>query len=118
MTQKTIKSRHCRRHGYTGVELLRLLAQHPHCELRVITSRKEAGTGVAEMFPNLRGGSGSKFTEPSAAALNGCDVVVLRHANGVAMNEARALYELACAWSTSPPISGSGMLRSGKSGME
>ncbi|MGE5794609.1 MAG: N-acetyl-gamma-glutamyl-phosphate reductase, partial [Bacteroidota bacterium] len=28
--------------GYTGVELLRLLAQHPHCELATITSRKEA----------------------------------------------------------------------------
>ena len=33
--------------GYTGVELLRLLAQHPDVELRAITSRKEAGTAVA-----------------------------------------------------------------------
>ena len=41
--------------GYTGVELLRLLAQHPSCEIAAITSRKEAGIGVAEMFPNLRG---------------------------------------------------------------
>jgi N-acetyl-gamma-glutamylphosphate reductase len=41
--------------GYTGVELLRLLAQHPYCELQAITSRKEAGMPVAEMFPNLRG---------------------------------------------------------------
>ena len=29
--------------GYTGVELLRLLAAHPQVELRVITSRSEAG---------------------------------------------------------------------------
>jgi N-acetyl-gamma-glutamyl-phosphate reductase len=28
--------------GYTGVELLRLLAQHPQVELKVITSRGEA----------------------------------------------------------------------------
>ena len=41
--------------GYSGVELLRLLAQHPHCELKVITSRQEAGTPVAAMFPSLRG---------------------------------------------------------------
>ena len=41
--------------GYTGVELLRLLAQHPDAELKVITSRGEAGKPVAEMFPNLRG---------------------------------------------------------------
>jgi N-acetyl-gamma-glutamylphosphate reductase len=45
--------------GYTGVELLRLLSQHPHCELAVITSRKEAGLPVADMFPNLRGTSRS-----------------------------------------------------------
>jgi N-acetyl-gamma-glutamylphosphate reductase len=29
--------------GYTGVELLRLLVNHPHAELDVITSRGEAG---------------------------------------------------------------------------
>src|SRR5438046_341880 len=40
--------------GYTGVELLRLLAQHPRVELKAITSRKEAGTPVAAMFPSLR----------------------------------------------------------------
>ena len=41
--------------GYTGVELLRLLAAHPEVELRAITSRSEAGLAVADMFPNLRG---------------------------------------------------------------
>ena len=41
--------------GYTGVELLRLLAQHPHCEITAITSRQEAGQDVAGLFPNLRG---------------------------------------------------------------
>ena len=34
--------------GYTGVELLRLLAQHPQAQVRAITSRKDAGTRVAE----------------------------------------------------------------------
>ena len=57
--------------GYTGVELLRLLVQHPRCELRVITSRKEAGTPVAEMFPNLRGRVSLNFSEPSREALFG-----------------------------------------------
>ncbi len=32
--------------GYTGVELLRLLAQHPQVELKVITSRGDAGKPV------------------------------------------------------------------------
>ena len=41
--------------GYTGVELLRILAAHPQAELVAITSRKEDGMPVAEMFPSLRG---------------------------------------------------------------
>jgi len=41
--------------GYTGVELLRLLAVHPQVELRAITSRAEAGKPVAEPFLGLRG---------------------------------------------------------------
>ncbi len=93
MTQKTIKVGIVGGTGYTGVELLRLLAQHPDCEMRVITSRKEAGMGVAEMFSNLRGRVSLKFSEPSAAALTACDVVFFATPNGVAMNEARALYD-------------------------
>ncbi|HZN23295.1 MAG TPA: N-acetyl-gamma-glutamyl-phosphate reductase [Burkholderiales bacterium] len=79
--------------GYTGVELLRLLAQHPQCTIEVITSRKEAGMPVAEMFPNLRGRVSLAFTEPSKEALSKCDVVFFATPNGVAMNEARALHE-------------------------
>ena len=79
--------------GYTGVELLRLLAQHPRSELKVITSRKEAGMPVADMFPNLRGRVALAFSEPSRDALSGCDVVFFATPNGVAMNEARALYD-------------------------
>lgn len=79
--------------GYTGVELLRLIAQHPRCELTVITSRKEAGMPVADMFPNLRGRVSLKFTEPSREALSACDVVFFATPNAVAMNEARALYD-------------------------
>ena len=41
--------------GYTGVELLRLLVAHPQVELKLVTSRSEAGKAVAGMFPNLRG---------------------------------------------------------------
>lgn len=79
--------------GYTGVELLRLLAQHPHCELKVITSRQEAGTPVAAMFPNLRGHVDLDFTAPSEEALKKCDVVFFATPNGVAMQQARALFD-------------------------
>lgn len=79
--------------GYTGVELLRLLAQHPDVELKAITSRKEAGTPVARMFPSLRRRVDLAFIEPSARALAGCDVVFFATPNCVAMSEARAVLE-------------------------
>ncbi len=79
--------------GYTGVELLRLLAQHPQVELKAITSRKEAGTPVSAMFPSLRRRVELAFSEPSAETLRGCDVVFFATPNGVAMGEARALLD-------------------------
>jgi N-acetyl-gamma-glutamyl-phosphate reductase len=93
MARETIKIGIVGGTGYTGVELLRLLVQHPHAELKVITSRKEAGMPVADMFPNLRGRVALQFTEPSTRALSACDVVFFATPNGVAMNEARALYD-------------------------
>jgi N-acetyl-gamma-glutamyl-phosphate reductase len=79
--------------GYTGIELLRLLAQHPQAELRAITSRKEAGSKVAAMFPSLRGKVDLAFTEPGAKALAGCDVVFFATPHGVAMTETPALLD-------------------------
>ncbi len=79
--------------GYTGVELLRLLAQHPHCELKLVTSRQEAGTSVAAMFPGLRGHVDLEFTAPSDTALKQCDLVFFATPNGVAMQQARGLFE-------------------------
>ncbi|MFA7240623.1 MAG: N-acetyl-gamma-glutamyl-phosphate reductase [Sulfuricellaceae bacterium] len=79
--------------GYTGVELLRLLAQHPEVQLQAITSRKEAGMGVSDMFPSLRGRVGLKFVEPGDAGLTSCDVVFFATPNGIAMQETRALLD-------------------------
>ena len=72
---------------------MRLLAQHPHCEIAAITSRQEAGRGVAELFPNLRGKVAHKFTDPSKARLDGCDLVFFATPNGVAMEQARQLVD-------------------------
>ncbi len=79
--------------GYTGVELLRLLAQHPHCEIAAITSRQEAGLPVADLFPSLRGRVSLKFSDPASAGLDRCDLVFFATPNGVAMGEARALVD-------------------------
>jgi N-acetyl-gamma-glutamyl-phosphate reductase len=77
--------------GYTGVELLRLLAEHPEVEVRAITSRKEAGMPVAQMFPSLRGRYDLKYSEPGAARLDQCNVVFYATPHGVAMAQAREL---------------------------
>jgi len=79
--------------GYTGVELLRLLVQHSHAELTAITSRKEAGMSVADMFPSLRGRIALKFSDPSSSPLESCDVVFFATPNGIAMNEATRLID-------------------------
>ena len=79
--------------GYTGVELLRLLAQHPEVELTAITSRKEAGMPVAEMFPSLRGRVSLAFSTPDDAPLKSCDVVFFATPNGVAMQQTRELLD-------------------------
>ena len=79
--------------GYTGVELLRLLALHPQVELRAITSRADAGTPVNQMFPSLRGFLDISFTHPDTAHLEQCDVVFFATPNGIAMQQVRALLD-------------------------
>ncbi len=79
--------------GYTGVELLRILARHPQAQLVAITSRKETGMPAAEMFPSLRGSVDLKFSDPKEAGLTSCDVVFFATPNGIAMTEARALLD-------------------------
>jgi len=71
--------------GYTGVELLRLLASHPEVSLEVITSRSEKGMAVDELFPNLRGHIDLKFSEPNIDLLANCDVVFFATPHTVAM---------------------------------
>jgi N-acetyl-gamma-glutamyl-phosphate reductase len=77
--------------GYTGVELLRMLAQHPEVKLTAITSRKEAGMPVSDMFSSLRGRVDIVFSTPEDAKLNECDAVFFATPHGVAMAQAKEL---------------------------
>lgn len=79
--------------GYTGVELLRLLAQHPAVDVTAITSRGDAGTAVSAMFPSLRGRVELDFEDPASANLKACDLVFFATPNGVAMQQAPELLE-------------------------
>ena len=80
--------------GYTGVELLRLLATHPEARVEAITSRSESGAAIGAMFPSLRGRAEFaelKFSDPPSAGLERCDLVFFATPHGVAMSQAREL---------------------------
>jgi len=79
--------------GYTGVELLRLLAVHSQVVLQTITSRADAGTPVSQMFPSLRGYVDLAFSHPDEAQLEQCDLVFFATPNGIAMQQVRALLD-------------------------
>ena len=44
----------CGGSGYTGLELLRILAGHPDVEVSAVTSEKSAGKRLAGLFPHLQ----------------------------------------------------------------
>lgn len=79
--------------GYTGVELLRILALHPQVDVVAVTSRGDAGKRVSDAYPNLRGHLDIPFVEPSLAAFEDCDVVFFATPNGTCMRMAPELLE-------------------------
>jgi N-acetyl-gamma-glutamyl-phosphate reductase len=74
--------------GYTGVELLRILALHPEVEIAAVTSRADAEQRVDDLYPSLRGKCDLKFSQPNVDNLSACDVVFFATPNGTAMNMA------------------------------
>jgi N-acetyl-gamma-glutamyl-phosphate reductase len=40
--------------GYTGAELVRLIAEHPRLRIRALTADRKAGQTMGEVFPHLR----------------------------------------------------------------
>ncbi len=79
--------------GYTGVELLRILSQHPEVQIEAITSRQEAGMPVSDLFPSLRGRVSLKFCDPAEASLEKCSVVFFATPNGIAMQQTKYLLD-------------------------
>jgi N-acetyl-gamma-glutamyl-phosphate/LysW-gamma-L-alpha-aminoadipyl-6-phosphate reductase len=68
--------------GYTGGELLRILAGHPEVEVAQVTSRSHLGEYVYQVHPNLRKHCSLKFTDPDA--LEQVDVLFLALPHGQA----------------------------------
>jgi len=71
--------------GYTGVELLRFLARHPQVKVEIITSREQAGTHIADIFPNLRRHIDLTLVQPAFDDLAKCDLLFFATPNGTAM---------------------------------
>lgn len=88
---KTIQAAIVGATGYTGAELLRLLAGHPQVQVATVTSRQAAGQAVADWFPNLRGHCTLAFSAPSPEQLAGHDVVFFATPHGTAMHQAGEL---------------------------
>ena len=77
--------------GYTGVELLRILALHSDVEVSVVTSRADAGLRVDALYPSLRTYIDTAFSLPEVESLLECDVVFFATPNGTAMLMAEQL---------------------------
>lgn len=61
--------------GYTGAELVRLLARHPEAEIRVLTADRQAGKPLAEVFPHLGGLGLPDLVKVEDADWDGVDAV-------------------------------------------
>lgn len=70
--------------GYTGQELVRLLAQHPDVQLKVATTQSYGGENITDVFPHLKGTLSMSCTENDIEAASACDVVFLALPHGVA----------------------------------
>lgn len=77
--------------GFAGVELVRLLVQHPEFELVAITSDADAGKAIDETYPAFTGMGIPQFTGHDDAALYACDLVFLAVPHTVALKYAPML---------------------------
>ena len=79
--------------GYTGIELLRILHQHPSAKVHAITSRALSGKKLCEVFPNMHGILNLSYLLPDDEKLFECDIVFFATPHGVAMNNAGIFLE-------------------------
>lgn len=72
--------------GYTGAELLRLLAAHPNLDLKVATGDSMAGEPIAGLYPSLAAAYGDRrFDAFSPEVVDGLDLVFCGLPHGVSM---------------------------------
>ena len=77
--------------GYGGAELLRLLAAHPALDVAVVAAHSQAGTPIAQLFPNLP--SGRVFDAVDVDVLADLDLVFLATPHGPAIELGAQLHD-------------------------
>ncbi len=61
--------------GYTGAELVRLIATHPAMEVAVLTAERKAGAAMADVFPHLRHLALPRMVAVGEADLSNVDLI-------------------------------------------
>ncbi|MEG0070411.1 MAG: N-acetyl-gamma-glutamyl-phosphate reductase [Raoultibacter sp.] len=79
--------------GFAGVELVRLLTEHPEFELCVITSNAEAGIALSEIYPAFVGKTDLVFSSHNDPLLFECSAVFLAVPHTAALKQVPALLE-------------------------
>ena len=77
--------------GYTGAELVRLLARHPQVEIRLLTADRQAGRPLAEVFPHLGGLALPPLVRVEEAAWDGLDLAFCALPHGTTQEVVAAL---------------------------
>ena len=72
--------------GYTGLELIRLLANHPEVELSVLTSETYKEKSIADVFPSLNGIINISLQSLDVEILKSCDVIFLALPHTIGMD--------------------------------
>lgn len=79
--------------GFAGVELVRLLSNHPQFDLRVITSNSDEGQSISSLYPALKGVCDLPLSSHDDPEVQECDVVFTATPHTVSMNMAPRLFE-------------------------
>jgi len=82
--------------GYTGLELIRLLANHTKVELSVLTSQTYQNNSIADVFPSLNGVVDINLQSLDLKTLQSCDVVFLALPHTTGMDLLPELMESDC----------------------
>lgn len=77
--------------GYTGAELLRLLAHHPHVRIKALTAEKRAGATMGEVFPHLGALDLPRLVKIADVDFSGIDAVFCALPHGLTQEVVAAL---------------------------